>query len=416
MTSLLSSGHRFSHRIARLFPGDAQRVQHAMLLFYMTCAVLLISSGFITYFLILSVPFGILSCSVSLVSALIEFIILLVFRKVKLASHFFCFSTLTFFLTSIYFTNGLHSPYIPWLVMAPLTASLLLGMRGTNIWGIAMLFSYVMIALGTRFNVLADTTSYMYFRNEVAVFAAAGFFCYTLILIFLSERARFDRLRLERLIHSDQIRKQSTLQQVMDGRELERQRIARELHDGLNAHLTALRLQYQMVLRGGNSESAIAGNIMKEMDGLTSRIHQLSQRLSVHVLRDFGLDQAIRHLIRQSTAERPCEVDFFMDQNGSISSELELPLFRMSQTALEIFIHTFSATHIELQILALPGLVRVMTDANGKTNLPPQARTQMESDMQEVRDYMSVFHGEMFLEFEETGHCSLIIEIPLHHE
>lgn len=387
-----------------------------MLLFYMTCAVWLISCGFLIYFLVIGEPFGVLTCLVGVVSAMIEFAILLAFRKVTFAAHFFCFSTLTYFLSAIYVTNGLHSPYIPWLVMAPLTASLVLGLRGTNLWGILMLFSYVMIALASRFDVLADTSSYMYYRDEVALYASAGFFCYALILVFLSERARHDRLRLERLIHSDQNRKLPTLRQAMDGRELERQRIARELHDGLNAHLTALRLQYLMVQREGNSDASLTENIMQEMDGLTLRINQLSQRLSVHVLRDFGLDQAIRHLIRQMTEGHACEVDFFMDQTGSIARELDLPLFRMSQSALEIFIQTCAATRIELQILSLPGLLRVMAEANSPSAPSAEVRRQMKSDMQEIRDYMRVFQGEMFLEFEESGNCSLIIEIPVHHE
>ncbi|MEM6271646.1 MAG: histidine kinase [Bacteroidota bacterium] len=397
--------------LARRFAGDDLKIQRSLLLVYSTFAVVAFCTAFFPYYHYHDLYYGRYSCYLGLAQATVEFILLLVFRRVVLAGHFYCFSVLVFFTFSIYHTGGIASPFMSWLVVAPIMALFMFDRQAALLWGMIALSIFAAFAWLPA-HLLGNTAPYTGYTDEISIFAGATFFCFVLVLIFFTERARFDFQRLQRLILADKRQQRTGVLQIMQGRELERQRISRELHDGVNTQLTALHLQYQA--HGKAPTQTQPTELLQALDGLSNAVGQLSRHLSVHVLRDFGLEESIHHLVDTVSERDGQAIDLYFDPKVVLPAQFHLPVYRIVQEALELSSGALRCPIIELQVLGFPGLLRLMVDAEGASApLPPQPKID---DFPETRDYLTALPGEILLEPNPAGGFSLIIELQIEHE
>ncbi len=87
---------------------------------------------------------------------------------------------------------------------------------------------------------------------------------------------------------------------MIDGQELERQRLSRELHDGLGQSLIALKLKLESIQ--GKDVCAI-NKTLKEVkgsfDGTINEIRRISNDLMPAVLNEFGLITALKNICEE---------------------------------------------------------------------------------------------------------------------
>lgn len=402
-------------KFSRHFQGSESDTHRALIIFYMTLAVIVFSIGFGTYFILNDLHFGTLTCTVGIISAALDLIFLLILRKIGLAGHFFCLATAFFFTLSIYLTDGIHSPYVPWLVMAPVTASILFGLRETLIWAIVALLEIIAWRVFRGTGIEGDPTMFFSAKSEVILIANMGLYVYTILLIISAERVRTDLHRLRRLISADEQQQASSLTQALQGRELERQRISRELHDGLNNILTAVRLRHQVSLQKAAPYDTEIHDFLHKMDQLSARVGRMSEDLSVHVLQDFGLANGIRYLVSRFELDSEASVSHYV-QEEVIPDRFSLPIYRMLQECLQNAIHPTQAREATLQVLCLENLIRIMVEADGKGFSDYEKTTLLSEKLRETNDYVRVFEGELLLDTAPGRGFSLIIEIPYSHE
>lgn len=418
MSVLQTSSQYLTLKLAAIYGENRQHIQRALLIFYMTLAVITFSIGFGIYFYIHQLSFGIITCTIGISTALIDIFILLILKRLTLAGHFFCLATVVFFTLSIYLTGGILSPYIPWLVMAPVTASLLFERKETFIWA-AIVFIEI-IAFRLFHPISAESSQYTSAQNEIILFANAGLFIYTIVLIISSEKIRSDLHRLRRMISADEEQLESSLTEAMQGRELERQRISRELHDGLNNTLTAVRLRHQAVLQKNAATEPKIKHFLMEMGQLSTRVSRMSEDLSVHVLRDFGLSDGISYLISRFENRTSITCETILHQVGHIPEKFHLPIYRILQETLQIVILNAAISQVSLQVLGLKTLLRIMIEAEGPGFSPEQQASLLNisdrSGLSETGDHLGLLNGEIFFDSAPGKGFSLIIEIPYQHE
>lgn len=126
--------------------------------------------------------------------------------------------------------------------------------------------------------------------------------------------------------------------------EKERARISSELHDGLAAELTALKLSLEH--QGANEESL---EMLKNAHQLTRRV---SHNLSPFVLEKHGLVEALRYFIRINNQNNL--LHFYSNLNGKkleLPSKVQTILFRSMQELIQNAIKHAEANQIEVQIL-----------------------------------------------------------------
>jgi len=101
-------------------------------------------------------------------------------------------------------------------------------------------------------------------------------------------QAKDQELRKERL---------KRMRSVFDGQEQERQRISRELHDGLGQLLIAIKLKLETLIHTDRSKFIYLTNQIKDMfDHTIDEIRSMSNDLMPAVLNEFGLVTALRNL------------------------------------------------------------------------------------------------------------------------
>lgn len=139
---------------------------------------------------------------------------------------------------------------------------------------------------------------------------------------------------------------------MLEARDDERRRIARDLHDVLAQQLLALEFEIQS-LRGGRDESRIrAHNAAQNRIGeLQRQIRSFSYLLNPPELDRFGLGESLSSLVAGLAARTG--IDMVFDGSGyrpAASREAELAMFRVAQAALmNVYKHS-GARHARVRL------------------------------------------------------------------
>ena len=142
------------------------------------------------------------------------------------------------------------------------------------------------------------------------------------------------------------------LEQWIDAQEVERQEIARELHNEMGQNLATLKLGLRLH-RDGEALSQAARQTVEEMEQLTDQlmkdIHRLAWQLRPPVLDDFGLVLALQRYTEEWSRHSGIAVDF---RNGLTAQRLpfrlETTLYRVTQEALTNVLKHAKARHVQV--------------------------------------------------------------------
>jgi PAS domain S-box-containing protein len=134
-------------------------------------------------------------------------------------------------------------------------------------------------------------------------------------------------------------RDKETLQKLVGAQEMERKRIARDLHDELGQQLTALRLKLETVRQLCEDDDELCAaiddtqTIAKSID---NGVDFLAWELRPSVLDDLGLSAAVKKYLREWSHYSGVSSEFIASGKSRIrlSSEAETNLYRIAQEAL----------------------------------------------------------------------------------
>jgi signal transduction histidine kinase len=174
------------------------------------------------------------------------------------------------------------------------------------------------------------------------------------------------RLHEERIAY---LRQQ--LAQMTAVQEAERQRIARELHDGLGPALASLNVRLQTTRKSLEREQHPAAQEIQELAELAQvnikDIRQLIYDLRPLALDELGLLPALREYLHNYQQENGFQVNLFVNQDETIlSPEMETTIFRLIQEALTNIARHADAQRVDISIKCDPHHLRVEIGDNGK--------------------------------------------------
>jgi len=114
----------------------------------------------------------------------------------------------------------------------------------------------------------------------------------------------------------------------------ERRRLARDLHDGIGQHLTALRHRLDALAREhGGADSAPLREAIALCEIAVEETRAMSRLLRPQILDDIGLDAALRWLARQ-TASDACAIEVDVGSLPELDESLATLVYRVAQEAL----------------------------------------------------------------------------------
>jgi len=154
------------------------------------------------------------------------------------------------------------------------------------------------------------------------------------------------------------------LRRIVEAQEDERQRIARELHDEMGQHLTALKIGLEALPDSSSESVKRLRDIVTQID---SSVDRLTLELRPHALDDVGLDGAIAHLISYFAAATGITADL---QNSRaprtrLPEAIETTLYRALQEALTNISKHAAATTVSIILDERPSFVQLTVEDNG---------------------------------------------------
>ncbi len=147
--------------------------------------------------------------------------------------------------------------------------------------------------------------------------------------------------------------KMSSMKSVIEGQEIERERIAKDLHDSLGGLLSTIKLQFDHV---SSINHELSG--MKEytkahqlLDTAVEEVRTISRNLQPGALQNLGLVSAIKDLINRFEGENYPEIDFqYYEMPEKMDKMISLSIYRIVQELFSNSIKHADANEILIQL------------------------------------------------------------------
>ena len=189
-----------------------------------------------------------------------------------------------------------------------------------------------------------------------------------IILIFLRMRARKNRIIAAQKIQKlEDEKKLMAAQSVLVGQEKERERIARELHDGIGVLLSTASIHFSSVETKADDET---GEMLKKANKLlkeaSKEVRQISHNMMPGVLSKFGLKEAIEDLFEdvEDAGKTEVEVDISLGKER-LDENTEIMFFRIIQEMLNNTLKHAHASHISMSMSKRDNLIIIDYKDNG---------------------------------------------------
>ncbi|NQU43046.1 PAS domain S-box protein [bacterium] len=169
---------------------------------------------------------------------------------------------------------------------------------------------------------------------------------------------------------SEQIKKE-LLKRIVDAHEIERRRIARELHDSVNQILSSARFRLHSAAKKLPEGHQSLYNELQEGKNLLEEsmreIRRISHNMRPSVLDDFGLAAAVETYCAEFRAMTNIDVRYdFAEVSKTISPEIDLGLYRIVQEAMHNVEKHSGATKVNLSLKRQSGWLTLTVQDNGK--------------------------------------------------
>ncbi len=204
-------------------------------------------------------------------------------------------------------------------------------------------------------------------------------------------------------------------QSMLDGQEMERQRLSRELHDSLGQSILALKMKFEQI---GETIEPKSKNLILEIDDLFVKImrevRNISNDLMPAVLSEFGLIMTLSKITRELGENTGMQIDF---ENKSIhesfDKKLEVYIYRIVQETFSNIVKHARATRVSLSFVEKGNHIELRICDNGKGFLLNQAVLMKGNGISNIKERLNLLGGKLDISSEPgKGSCIFCI-IPI---
>jgi signal transduction histidine kinase len=203
------------------------------------------------------------------------------------------------------------------------------------------------------------------------------------------------------------------LRRAVGAQELERKRLARELHDETGQALTSVLLGLRTVEETRNEEDrrkAIAA--LREIAVATLQdVRRLALELRPKALDDFGLVPAIERLTEALREQTGLRVDFETRLDERLSGEVETCLYRIVQEALTNVVKHARARHVSVVLMRKDSGVAAIIEDDGRGFAP--GRRSEGLGLVGMRERLALLDGTLTVESAPGTGTTVVAEVPL---
>src|SRR5436190_1053573 len=206
-----------------------------------------------------------------------------------------------------------------------------------------------------------------------------------------------------------------SLRRVVEAQELERRRLARELHDETGQAFTSILLGLKALEERMEDPGARAA--VEELRGLVVSTLQDVRRLAVELrpsaLDDFGLVAALERLTESFAQQTGIAVDFqtaLADER--LPAEVETALYRIVQESLTNVVKHARARRVSILLARKNGAVKAVVEDDGR-GFDPAEETEDGFGLVGMRERLALLGGRLEVESGRDAGTTIAAEVPV---
>jgi len=205
------------------------------------------------------------------------------------------------------------------------------------------------------------------------------------------------------------------MRKVVEAQELERTRLARELHDETGQALTSILLGLKSLEQALDSDEGREGvaSLRDLVVSTLQDVRRLAVELRPSALDDFGLAPALERLV--DTYGRQAAVPVHLEirlGDERLPAEVETTLYRMVQEALTNVAKHADATSISILLTRTASSVRLVVEDDGAGFEPGGARDGG-LGLPGMRERVALLDGRLRIESAHGKGTTLVAEVPV---
>jgi signal transduction histidine kinase len=208
---------------------------------------------------------------------------------------------------------------------------------------------------------------------------------------------------------------QDALRRVVEAQELERRRLARELHDETGQALTSILLGLKALEeRTGDEASRAAAEDLRELVVSTLQdVRRLAVELRPTALDDFGLVAALERLTSSFSEQTGISVDFetaLADER--LPPEIETALYRIVQESLTNVVKHATARRVSILLARREGAVKAVVEDDGR-GFDPAELAGDGFGLVGMRERLALLGGRLEVESRPDAGTTIAAEVPI---
>jgi signal transduction histidine kinase len=184
-------------------------------------------------------------------------------------------------------------------------------------------------------------------------------------------RAEAALLKSEETLRKSQRNLRSLASQLFTIQETERNRISKELHDGLGQDLTVLKIYLATIQNKLRRDQAALKDdcdfLLRRIDDCVENMRRLCRDLSPYLLQELGLEASLKHLFEEVCQRNKLRCMLEMEDISQYLPKRELAaVYRIFQEALTNIVKHSGATRVSVSIKRQAEQLSFMIADNGK--------------------------------------------------
>jgi two-component system, NarL family, sensor kinase len=223
-------------------------------------------------------------------------------------------------------------------------------------------------------------------------------------LIYYRQKTLLGRARLET------IEKEKSLEiadALIEGQDVERKRLAMDLHDGLGARLGSLRFMVDAFVKGNPNFDEISNSV----DGISKHVRDLSHRMLPTQLEELGLVASLQNLVNSINHSSGFNVEIEAQVEERLSTKHETNLYYLTYELINNAIKHSGGNAIFIQLFRHTDSVTLSVEDNGNGY-----DTSLSKDglgLKNIKQRVEYLKGELIVDSRIGEGTIFMIEVPI---
>jgi two-component system NarL family sensor kinase len=205
------------------------------------------------------------------------------------------------------------------------------------------------------------------------------------------------------------------LRSVIDAEEKERQRLSREIHDGIGQSLIAHKLRLESLLYMNDPEIKDQIRVLKDQFNVTiDEIRRISNNLMPSVLEVFGITVALKNLCEETEEHGSLEILFqTTGELEEINTKTKTYLYRIAQEALNNILKHSGAKEVTFTLSRSKDIITFILRDDGKGFDVEDAAYEKGNGLHNMRERVALMQGTINILSSPGEGTTLIINVPV---